>query len=107
MERGWRPPEHRGAFDVLCEQHGIRVTVAAEVDDMAMLRLIARDSRAVALVPAVVVVDELRAGVLEEYAAVPNLYEEFYAISVRRQYQHPLLAPLLERAAATMLAASG
>jgi LysR family transcriptional activator of nhaA len=102
-----RDSEIRGGFDVLCEQYGLRVSVAAEVDDMAMLRLIARDSQAAALVPAVVVVDELRSGVLEEYAVVPNLYEEFYAISVRRQYQHPLVAPLLEQAAATALSASG
>jgi LysR family transcriptional activator of nhaA len=74
---------------------------------MAMLRLIARDSAAVALVPAVVVIDELRSGVLEEYAAVPSLYEEFYAITVRRQYQHPLVPPLLEQAAATVLPATG
>jgi LysR family transcriptional activator of nhaA len=102
-----RDSEIRGAFDVLCEQYALRVTIAAEVDDMAMLRLLARDSAAVALVPAVVVLDELRAGVLEEYAAVPNLYEEFYAITVRRQYQHPLVPPLLERAAAAVLAAVG
>jgi LysR family transcriptional activator of nhaA len=102
-----RDSEIRGAFDVLCEQYALRVTIAAEVDDMAMLRLLARDSSAVALVPAVVVLDELRAGVLEEYAAVPNLYEEFYAITVRRQYQHPLVPPLLERAAAAVLAAVG
>jgi LysR family transcriptional activator of nhaA len=102
-----RDSEIRGAFDVLCEQYGLRVNVAAEVDDMAMLRLIARDSAAVALVPAVVVIDELRSGVLEEYAAVPNVYEEFYAISVRRQYQHPLVPPLIEQAAATVLALPG
>lgn len=102
-----RDSEIRGGFDLLCEQHGLRVTVAAEVDDMAMLRLLARDGGAVALVPAVVVVDELRAGTLEEYAAVPALYEEFYAIAVRRQYQHPLVAPLLEQAATAVLAAPG
>jgi LysR family transcriptional activator of nhaA len=102
-----RDSEIRGAFDVLCEQYGLRINVAAEVDDMAMLRLIARDSAAVALVPAVVVIDELRSGVLEEYAAVPSLYEEFYAITVRRQYQHPLVPPLLEQAAATVLPATG
>lgn len=102
-----RDSDIRGAFDMLCEQHGIRVNVAAEVDDMAMLRLIARDSEAVALVPAVVVIDELRSGVLEEYAVVPNLHEEFYAISVRRQYQHPLVRPLLEQAETAANAARG
>jgi LysR family transcriptional activator of nhaA len=102
-----RDSEIRGGFDLLCEQHGLHVTVAAEVDDMAMLRLLARDSDAVTLVPAVVVVDELRSGALEEYAAVPNLYEEFYAISVRRQYYHPLVPPLLEQAATAVLTAWG
>jgi LysR family transcriptional activator of nhaA len=36
----------------------------AEVDDMAMLRLLARDSGWLALLPEVVVQDELRGGVL-------------------------------------------
>ena len=98
-----RDSEIRTSFDVICEQYGLRVNIAAEVDDMAMLRLLARDSAAVALVPAVVVLDELRSGALEEYATVPNLHEEFYAISVRRQYQHPLLRPLLERSATEVL----
>jgi LysR family transcriptional regulator, transcriptional activator of nhaA len=90
----------RSGFDVLCEQFGVIPSIAAEVDDMAMLRLLARDSNYVSLVPAVVVLDELRSGLLEEYVAVPNLFEEFYAITVRRQYQHPLLRSLLERAEA-------
>lgn len=101
-----RDSEIRIAFDVLCEQYGLHVNIAAEVDDMAMLRLLARDSAAVALVPAVVVIDELRIGTLEEYAVVPTLYEEFWAITVRRQYQHPLLEPLLARAPTAVLLAS-
>ena len=102
-----RDSEIRTGFDLICEQSAIRLAVAAEVDDMAMLRLLARDSGAVALVPAVVVVDELRSGVLEEYAAVPNLHESFYAISVRRQYQHPLVRVLLERSAESARTSSG
>lgn len=87
----------RRAFDVLCEQYGLRPTLAAEVDDMAMLRLLARDSGAVALVPEVVVRDELAAGSLAMYAAVPDLHEEFYAIAMTRQYQHPTVRALLAR----------
>lgn len=102
-----RDSDIRSAFDSFCEHLGIRLNVAAEVDDMAMLRLIARDSRAVTLLPAVVVIDELRSHVLEEYAVVPNLYEEFYAISVRRQYEHPLVRPLLAQSATSALTATG
>lgn len=99
-----RDSEVRSGFDVLCERHGIRPMIAAEVDDMAMIRLLARDLQAVALIPAVVVRDELKRGTLHEYAPVPDLYEEFYAITVRRQYEHPLVRELLRRPAEEMLA---
>jgi LysR family transcriptional activator of nhaA len=95
--------EIRSTFDVICEQYQVRPNIVAEVDDMAMLRLLARDLRAIALVPAVVVRDELRTGRLHEYSAVPDLFEEFFAISVRRQYQHPLLRALLTRPATAVL----
>lgn len=100
-----RDSEVRSGFDVLCERHGIRPVVVAEVDDMAMLRLLARDLQAVALVPAVVVRDELRARRLHEYCAVPDLFEEFFAVSVPRQFQHPLVRQLLHRPPEEMLAA--
>ncbi len=98
-----RDHEFRTAFDVLCDERALRPTVIAEADDMAMLRVLARELDAVALVPAVVVRDELRDGRLEEYCPVPDLFEEFHAISVTRQYQPPLLRTLLARRATDVL----
>lgn len=89
--------ETRVAFDAWCEQAGVRPRVLAEVDDMATLRLLARDTRAVALLPSVVVRDELRSGVLQDHGAVPGLSESFYAVTGDRRFPHPLLAPLLAR----------
>lgn len=89
--------EIRAAFDLLCEQHRASYRVLAEVDDMAMLRLLARDTDAMALVPTVVVQDELKAGVLVEYCVVPQLSEDFYAITVKRHFQSPILRSLLKR----------
>ena len=68
------------AFDAICERLKVSVRVLAEIDDMAMIRLLARDTEAVALLPAIVVRDELNSGVLRELGVVPGLYEEFYAI---------------------------
>jgi len=85
----------RSEFDALCAQGGVRVRILAEVDDMATIRLLARDARALALVPSVVVRDELREGVLHEHCVVPGLFETFYAITVERAFQHPLLKSLL------------
>lgn len=95
----------RTGFDLLCERLGIRCTILAEVDDMAMLRLLARASPAAAVVPTVVVRDELRDGRLQEYCQLPNLYENFFAISIRRKYQHPLLKALLARSESEILKA--
>ncbi len=89
--------EIRAAFDLLCEQHRVTYRILAEVDDMAMLRLLARDSDAIALVPTVVVQDELRSGILVEYCVVPQLFEDFYAITVKRHFQSPVLRSLLKR----------
>jgi LysR family transcriptional activator of nhaA len=92
-----RDNDIRAAFDLRCEQLGIRYRLRAEVDDMALLRLLARDSDAVALLPSVVVQDELRTGRLVELAVVPDLYENFYAVTVQRRFEPPLLHALLTR----------
>ncbi|MCE3001648.1 MAG: LysR family transcriptional regulator [Xanthomonadaceae bacterium] len=91
-----RTSDIRTQFDLLCEDLGVEPRVFAEVDDMAMLRLVARDSGAVALLPAVVVQDELRARTLAEYCTVPRVHEDFYAITTPRQFQPPLLQRLLK-----------
>lgn len=99
-----REHDMRAGFDMWCEQLGIRPRVRAEVDDMAMLRLLARDAGAVALLPTVVVQDELRSGRLTEHAVVPDLHEHFYAITVQRHFEPPLLKQLLKRAPDELLA---
>jgi LysR family transcriptional activator of nhaA len=89
--------EIRTAFDFLLEQAGIRPQVVAEVDDMAMLRLLARDSGHLALVPPVVVLDELRSGVLIERCRIPDLRERFYAIIPRRRFPNAVIREVLAR----------
>lgn len=100
-------PEHglRVSFDLWCERMDLRPRIRAEVDDMALLRLLARDANAVALVPTVVVQDELRSGRLVELAVVPELRESFYAVSVKRRYEPPLVEELLARSESELLAA--
>lgn len=85
----------RAGFDRLLALARIRPNVAAEVDDMAMLRLIARESDALTLVPPIVVRDELLAGTLVEHCRIPDLTETFYAITRERRFPNPLVAELL------------
>jgi LysR family transcriptional activator of nhaA len=90
--------ELRVAFDLLLAQAGIRPIIVAEVDDMAMLRLLARESPGVTLVPPVVVVDELKRGILVERCSLPQIRERFYAITRTRRFPNPLVRELLEGA---------
>lgn len=86
----------RAQFDLLLDLAGIRPTILAEVDDMALMRLLARESQALTLVPPVVVQDELRSGVLVERCRIPQVHESFYAITASRRFPHPALRDLLK-----------
>lgn len=85
----------RAGFDALIESRGLRPRIAAEVDDMAMLRLVARAHDGLAVVPPVVVKDELANGSLVEIERLPGLHEAFFAITLRRRFPNPLLPSLL------------
>ena len=85
----------RVSFDRVLERANIRPIILAEVDDMAMLRLLAREREGVTLVPPIVVRDELDTGVLVEHCRIPDVTERFYAIVQKRRFPNPLLAELL------------
>ena len=92
-----RDSELRSRFDLLCDKAGVRYTLRAEVDDMAMMRLMARESDSIALLPTVVVQDELRRERLVELMAIPELYENFYAVSLQRRFESPIVKALLHQ----------
>ena len=85
----------RMGFDALVDRLGVTPQIAAEVDDMAMMRLLAREGVGLAVLPPIVVRDELVSGVLIESAQLPNLTETFYGVTVERRFPNPLLAELL------------
>ena len=93
-------PRHalRAQFDALCAAAGVKPRLRAEVDDMAMLRLIARDSGWLTVLPEVVVQDELRAGILVAVGHSSALQERFYAITTPHRHRIEVLEQLLARA---------
>jgi LysR family transcriptional activator of nhaA len=90
-----RQSSMRIGFDALVDRMDIRPPIAAEVDDMAMLRLLAREGIGRAVIPAIVVRDELASGELVELARLPGLRETFYAITLKRRFPNPLLKDML------------
>ena len=87
----------RTGFDALVDRMGIQPQIVAEVDDMAMLRLVAREHSGLSVVPPIVAKDELDSGVLVEVAKLPELVETFFAITLTRRFPNPLLNLVLPR----------
>ncbi|MDO9151758.1 MAG: LysR family transcriptional regulator [Methylotenera sp.] len=86
----------RSAFDGFCAQHQFQPNIVGEADDMAMLRLLARDSKALAVMPDVVVKDEISAGSLTSYMTLPNIYENFYVVTVKKHLTNHLVSDLIK-----------
>ncbi len=87
----------RLGFNTLCARLGIEPVIAAEVDDMAMMRLLAREDLGLAVIPPIVVRNELASGLLKEYDHGIGLTESFFAVTVNRKFPNQLLQGLLDR----------
>ena len=87
----------RTAFDAMASRLSVRPQIAAEVDDMAMMRLLAREDIGLALVAPIVVKDELSSGRLKEANEHPRIKETFFAITLRRRFPNPLVQDLLKQ----------
>lgn len=87
----------RAGFDALTEPFDTQPMIAAEADDMAMIRLLTRADIGLAVIPPVVVQDELAQGALVELLRLDRLREVFYAVTVRRRFPNPTLADLLDK----------
>ncbi|MEO0679000.1 MAG: LysR family transcriptional regulator [Pseudomonadota bacterium] len=89
----------RAGFDAWADRAGLAPRIAAEADDMAMLRLLARADAGVTLAPPIVVRDELASGRLREAHRFDGLVEPFHAIVPTRRFPNALLRELLDAAA--------
>jgi len=88
----------REGFDALMIRHGIRPNVRAEVDEPALLRLLALSGGGLALVPEIGVKFELEARRLLKVERVEGLKERFYAFTARQNRLPPILLRLIENA---------
>lgn len=88
----------RAGFDALASRLGVVPTIVAAADDMAMLRLLAREDLGLAILPPIVVRDELAQGLLREAAQLEGISETFLAVTVARRFPNALLQELLSLA---------
>ncbi|QGX97025.1 LysR family transcriptional regulator [Roseovarius faecimaris] len=85
----------RAGFEELVTRLGLSPRIAADVDDMAMVRLLTREGAGVAVAPSVVLADEIASGRVATAPFELGIVEPFYAVTLPRQFPHPGLAELL------------
>lgn len=88
----------RSSFDAYIDREGLRPEIAAEVDDMAMMRLLVRRDAGLAVLPPIVVRDELNSGMIVEAGSLPDIAETFYAVTLKRRFPNPMVATLISEA---------
>ncbi|MEO0918003.1 MAG: LysR family transcriptional regulator, partial [Pseudomonadota bacterium] len=87
----------RPQLDALFTRLEVAPRILAEVDDMAMIRLLAREDAGIAVAPSVVLADEIASGRLQSAPFPLAIAEPFYAVTIPRRFPHPMLDMLLER----------
>ncbi|ANN57210.1 LysR family transcriptional regulator [Mesorhizobium loti NZP2037] len=87
----------RTGFDALADRLGVRPQIVAEVEDMAMMRLLAREDIGLAVLPPIVVKDEIAGGVLVAGDRLPGIMETFHGVTRARRFPNPLVRLLFER----------
>ena len=85
----------RTGFNRLTARLGVQPRIIADVDDMAMVRLLARDGVGLALAPEIVLADEIASGQLVTAPFDTGITDTFYAVTTRRSFPHPMLGRLL------------
>ncbi len=91
-----RQSDVRADFDLLLAKAGVEPFVHAEVDDMALLRLLALSGEGLALVSKIVVERELQSQKIKFMLRVPGLAEKYYALAVRKRFQNAWLGEIVE-----------
>ncbi|MEL6920089.1 MAG: LysR family transcriptional regulator [Pseudomonadota bacterium] len=86
----------RAEFESMVQRLGVEPNIAADADDMAMIRLLAMEGAGLAIAPTVVLASEIESGLLATAPFDLPIREPFYAVTVRRDFPHPLLAELLD-----------
>jgi LysR family transcriptional activator of nhaA len=91
-----RQSDVRADFDLILANASIEPFVHAEVDDMALLRLLALSGEGLALVSKIVVERELKSREIKFMQRVPGLAEKYFALTVRKRFQSAWLGEIVE-----------
>jgi LysR family transcriptional activator of nhaA len=94
-------------FDAILVRAGVQPKIQAEIDDMALLRLLALTGAGLALVPEIGVKFELEEKRLMRIEKVKNLKERFYAVTAHRSRLPGQILKIIENGKTVLATAAG
>lgn len=97
----------RNEWDHYCELQGVKPEISAEIEDMALLRIFALSGKGCAVVPEIVVKNEIAARELFVLHRFAGVRETFYAITPFRRSPNPWVQKLVSGFAAQLSAPGG
>jgi LysR family transcriptional activator of nhaA len=94
------PTDHsnvRAELEIFAQQGRVKLQIQAEVEDMALLRLLALSGEGLVVVPQIVVKNELETGQLMIIKSLPQVMETFYAITPNRKTPNPFVEKMISQ----------
>lgn len=87
--------EVRAQIDAYLDRHKILPNIIGEIDDIALLRLLALSTKAVVLLPKLSVEDDINKKELHLIHEFRDIQKRYYAITRRRKFPNPLCEYLI------------
>ncbi len=87
--------ESRSDFDHFVESKGITLNIVGEIDDVALLRVLALTGKGLVVIPRVGVADDVTNKDLVILHEFKNIKQKFYAITRQKKFPNPIIAELV------------
>ena len=88
--------ESRAEFDHFIESHGFTIELAGEVDDIALLRLLALSGKGVVVIPRMGVINDIESKSLFVIHEFKEIRQRYYAITRQKKFPNTLIAELVK-----------
>jgi LysR family transcriptional activator of nhaA len=88
----------RRSMDLWFHRHGIRPRIIAEIEDSALLKVLAADGLGLFPAPSILEKDLNRQHGLRKAGTINEVKERFYALTIERKLRHPAVAAICEAA---------
>ena len=83
--------EIRSGLDRWFRQNDVEPNIKGEIEDMALIRLMAMSGKGIVLAPEIVAIDEIRNGSLKVFHRFEEMKEYYYAITPDRKFKNSVV----------------